>query len=344
MRYPKYLPERGTIGFVAPSFGCNIEPYRTAFENAKRQFKALGHSLALGPNCYEGRGIGISNTPKVCGEELTDYYCSEENDVLISCGGGELMCETMDHVNFVRIRKSEPKWYMGFSDNTNMTFLLATLCDTASIYGPCAAAFGMEPWHESLTDAYRLLRGQTDTVRGYELWEREGLKDAEHPLLPYHVTESRRTRVYLPVGGQEVAEIEGRLIGGCMDCLVNLLGTKYDKTVEFCERYREDGIVWFLEACDLNVMAIRRAIWQMKNAGWFSHAKGFLIGRPYCHGQELMGLDQYHAVCDLLEEFEVPVIMDLDIGHLPPMMPLICGSYARVRVDGNDVAITMEKR
>lgn len=62
------------------------------------------------------------------------------------------------------------------------------------------------------------------------------------------------------------------------------------------------------------------------------------------HGQELMGLDQYHAVCDLLEEFEVPVIMDLDIGHLPPMMPLICGSYARVRVDGNDVAITMEKR
>ena len=94
----------------------------------------------------------------------------------------------------------------------------------------------------------------------------------------------------------------------------------------------------------MNVMAIRRAIWQMKNAGWFSHAKGFLIGRPYCHGQELMGLDQYHAVCDLLEEFEVPVIMDLDIGHLPPMMPLICGSYARVRVDGNDVAITMEKR
>ena len=26
MKYGKFLPENGTIGFVAPSFGCNIEP------------------------------------------------------------------------------------------------------------------------------------------------------------------------------------------------------------------------------------------------------------------------------------------------------------------------------
>lgn len=30
MRYGKFLPENGTIGFVAPSFGCNIEPYKSA--------------------------------------------------------------------------------------------------------------------------------------------------------------------------------------------------------------------------------------------------------------------------------------------------------------------------
>ena len=38
MRYPKNLPLDGTIGFVAPSFGCNIEPYRTAFDNALKIF------------------------------------------------------------------------------------------------------------------------------------------------------------------------------------------------------------------------------------------------------------------------------------------------------------------
>ena len=97
-----------------------------------------------------------------------------------------------------------------------------------------------------------------------------------------------------------------------------------------------------MESCDLNVMAIRRAVWQMKHAGWFSFVKGFIIGRPLVFGQELMGLDAYHAVVDLLEEFQVPIIMDTDIGHLPPMMPLICGSYAHVEVKGNDITVKME--
>lgn len=346
MRYPEFLAENGKIGFVAPSFGCNIEPYRTAFDHAKERFIQLGHTLDLGPNCYAGNGIGISSTPEACGKELTEYYCSDDNDILISCGGGELMCETMDYVDFEKIKAARPKWYMGFSDNTNMTFLLATICDTASVYGPCAAAFGMEPWHESLEDAYRILRGKQNTVHGYELWEKEGIKDEEHPLVPYHVTEKRELKVFIPPAqsaeSNAVVTMQGRLLGGCMDCLVNLLGTNFDNVDDFNELYKEDGVIWFLESCDLNVMSIRRAVWQMKHAGWFSNVKGFLIGRPAVFGQELMGLDQYHAVVDLLQEFQVPIIMDADIGHLPPMMPLICGSLATINVNGNDIQIQMK--
>ena len=358
MKYPEFLPENGTIGFVAPSFGCSIEPYHTAFLNAQKKFTGLGHRLELGPNCYASEGIGISNTPEACGAELTEYYCSDKNDILISCGGGELMCEILDKVDFDRIRVTKPKWYMGFSDNTNMTFLLATLCDTASIYGPCAAAFGMEPWHESLCDAYHLLRGEKSSIEGYALWEKEGKKDEEHPLEPYNVTEEKKLMVCLPEKQknnvqykplvqpaeelQEEITMQGRLLGGCMDCLVNLLGTEFDKVQEFTEKYQDDGIIWFLESCDLNVMSIRRAVWQMKHAGWFSHVKGFLIGRPAVFGQEMMGLDQYHAVTDLLAGYQVPVIMDADIGHIPPMMPLVCGSYADISVSGNALKVNMQ--
>lgn len=140
-------------------------------------------------------------------------------------------------------------------------------------------------------------------------------------------------------------QMSGRLLGGCMDCLVNLLGTKYDKVSDFVEKYKGDGILWFLEACDLNLMGIRRAMWQMEHAGWFRHCKGFLIGRPRCGmGVEEFGIDRYQAVYEMLRQYRVPVMMDLDIGHLPPMMPLICGSMARIVSDGTTYRVEMELR
>ncbi|MCM1046196.1 MAG: LD-carboxypeptidase [Candidatus Gastranaerophilales bacterium] len=364
MRYPNFLQREGVIGLVAPAFGCAIGPYRSRFENAQKKWKAMGYRLDLGPNCYADKGIGISNTPEECAAELTAYYVSGDNDCLISCGGGELMCETISHVDFDRIREAVPKWYMGYSDNTNMTYLLATLCDTASIYGPCVANFGMEPWHPSLEDAMELLCGERDTVCGYDGWEKESQKSEENPLAPYHVTEERKIKSF--VGRKPVMwavphkenvlcgepeedcyaagslQFEGRLLGGCMDCLVNLLGTRFDRTKTFTERYREDGIIWFLEACDLNVFSIRRAMWQMEEAGWFRYVKGFLIGRPLCFGQEMMGLDAYQAVLEVAGRKNVPIIMDVDLGHLPPMMPLVVGSLAQVKVCGNDISVKMK--
>lgn len=347
MKYPGNLQKNGTIGFVAPSFGCNTEPYRSGFDHAQKKFQAMGYRLDPGPNCYAGEGIGISNTPEKCAAELMEYYCSSQNDCLISCGGGELMCEILEYMDFEALKTAHPKWYMGYSDNTNMTYLLATLCDTASVYGPCASAFGMEPWHSSLQDTMGVLTGEINTVKGYDKWERESLKTEENPLAPYHLTEERVLRRFQgtkEIPASEKIQFEGRLLGGCMDCLVNLLGTKFDKTTEFIEKYKEDGIIWFLEACDLNVFAIRRAMWQMEQAGWFQYVKGFLIGRPLCFGQEMMGLDAYQAVLKVAGSKNVPVVMDVDLGHLPPMMPIIVGSMGEVEVCGNDIAITMHKR
>lgn len=288
------------------------------------------------------------------------------------------MCETIDYVDFERIRAAAPKWYMGFSDNTNFTFLLTTLCDTASIYGPCAAAFGMEPWDASLEDAYQLLCGEREEVKGYPLWEKperpiEGPASLEptasietpasmelpssigvpapieqsSPLAPYKLTEPKILKSWIgnrpAKEGEEIA-FQGRLLGGCLDCLVNLLGTCYDQVVPFGERYREDGIIWFVESCDLTVMSMRRAIWEMKRAGWFSHVKGVLVGRPLHFGEEMMGLDQYRAVTELLAEYQVPIIMDVDFGHLSPMMPIMCGAVGQVQVNGNDIAIRYVKR
>lgn len=349
MKYPSFLKKNETIGFVAPSFGCNIEPYKSAFEHALENFHARGYQTELGPNCYAGDGIGISNTPEKCGRELTEFYSSATNQALISCGGGELMCGILDYVDFEQLKTAPPKWYVGYSDNTNFTFLLTTILDTASIYGPCAPAFGMEPWHPAISDTFDVLTGKKLSVANYSAWERESLKTESNPLAPYHTTEPEIFHTFI-VEKDEYTEtkqqihVSGRLLGGCMDCLINLLGTKYDYVQEFVQKYKEDGIVWFLESCDLNIMSIYRAIWQMQHAGWFQYVKGFLIGRPLCYGQEMFGMNQYQAVLTLLRQYQVPVIMDIDLGHLPPAMPFVCGSLCDVSVCENSISINMKMK
>ena len=106
---------------------------------------------------------------------------------------------------------------------------------------------------------------------------------------------------------------------------------------EFLEKYKDDGFIWFLECCDLDPLSMRRAFWQMREAGWFKYVKGFMIGRPLHVGEEALGVDQYNAVTDILGGLGAPIIMDLDIGHVPPMMPIVSGSLAEVKASGNKI-------
>lgn len=366
MRYPEYIKQNDTIGFVSPSFGCGTEPYISAFENAKSKLMERGYNADEGYNCHKSDGIGRSTNPRDCAKEFMEYYKSENNQALMSCGGGELMCEILDFIDFEELKKLKPKWFMGYSDNTHMTFLLTTICDTAAVYGPCAPAFGMEPWHKSLEDALGVLEGKVTDVRNYDRWEVNSLKNEENPLEPYNVTEPFKMRKYnglweMGVGEEifddrnlsesttsENLSFSGRLLGGCLDCLSNMAGTKFDNVKSFIEKYKEDGIVWFIESCDLNVMSIRRAMWQLNACGWFKYTKGFVIGRPYCmkedveNGASMMGLDQYSAVLGVIKNYNVPVIMDADIGHLAPMMPLVLGSMAYVTAGENSFKIEMK--
>ena len=110
MRYPKFITSEGTIGLVAPSFGCADEPYKSCMDAAIKRFQGMGYRFVEGPNCHRNDGIGISSTPENCGKELTEYYCSDNNDMLIACGGGELMCETLDYVDFDAVKAATPKY------------------------------------------------------------------------------------------------------------------------------------------------------------------------------------------------------------------------------------------
>jgi len=377
MRYPEFLKKGGTIGVIAPSFGCTTEPYATLEREAVRRFERDGYRVIEGPNVREEKGVGKSNTPEACAAEINDFFTSDRADVLISAGGGETMCEDLSFVDFGAIQAAPPKWFMGYSDNTNLVFPLTTLADTASIYGPCVSDFAQNPRHPAVEDAFRALTGElgcgerpdghggpgparaggsagpvTLTVRNYDRWELEKHPEGSDVFLPYNATEPNRFRIYepdgrgglfvhFPVSEKRETRFSGRLVGGCLDILFTLAGTRFDGVRAFADRYRDDGIVWFFEACELSPMDVRRCLWALSEAGWFRGANGFLVGRPMRYGESAMGMNMYNAVTGVLGKYGVPVLADLDIGHLPPMMPLISGSLATVTARPGNLRIDM---
>ncbi len=348
MRIPAKLKRGDTIGLVAPSFGAATEPYITRLAAAIRKFEARGYKVVAADSVYKSDGLGISTDPAAAAKDVMDFYLDDRIDALFSVGGGELMNETISHIDFARLGEGRPKWYLGYSDNTNFLMPMASIGGVAGIYGPCATSFG-KPWGETEEDTFRLLEGRSDSVLGYAKFELPFEEEGEEkdPLAPLNLTEPKILTSFLPEGGrlvrvgeEEEIHFSGMLLGGCLDILTNLSGTGFDGVPSLIAGDRP--VIWVLEACDLNPMSIRRAVWTLLQRGWLRTASGFLVGRPLASFRgEMMGVDSYNAVTDLLAGAGVPVIMDCDIGHVPPMMPLVIGSEASVSVKGNDLTVRM---
>ncbi len=161
MRYPLFCPNRAPSALWRRPSAPILKPYHTAFLAALEQFKREGFQGRSGLTALRAAASASAACPEKCGQELTDYYCSDRNDALISCGGGELMCEILDYVDFDRVNKAEPQVVHGLLGQPQTSFLLTTLCDTASIYGPCAGhLLECSPATPAVQDALDLLMGK----------------------------------------------------------------------------------------------------------------------------------------------------------------------------------------
>jgi len=321
LKIPKFLPDNGTIGLIAPSFGANIEPYKTRLIHAIRRFEAMGYTIKTFGDIF-GYYQGASEDKHIRAKHFIDAYMDEDVDVIWSIGGGELMVEILPFIDFDSLKKYPPKLFIGYSDNTNLTITLLTHLDMLTIYGHHFPAFGMETLDQSLIDGLNIIKGKNITQHASTFHEPRLLPE-KPPLASYTLTEPTKW-VNL---NQSNTRIEGRLIGGVIDILILHLGTPYDLVGDFIEKYKDDGIVWYLESFDMDVFALKRALWQMKQAGWFKYTKGFLFGR---HMKELsfLDLDEYNVYKDILGD--IPLIMHMDIGHINPMMTLVNGALVRV--------------
>ncbi|GAB6928389.1 hypothetical protein JCM10914A_23720 [Paenibacillus sp. JCM 10914] len=75
----------------------------------------------------------------------------------------------------------------------------------------------------------------------------------------------------------------------------------------------------------------------MKLAGWFDHCTGVLFGRSGAN-QPINDYTAEDIYRELYEELQVPIVYDMDCGHVPPQITFVNGAYAEIEVeDGKGV-------
>ena len=335
MIYPKFIEKGDTIGVPAPSDGAYCEEDVKRFNNAKAKVEQLGFGVTLSKNLFHSER-GRSANAETRAKEVNGMFADDSVDALICAAGGEFLSEIISYLDFEAM-VNHPKWVDGFSDPTGILFPLTTKYDVATMYGNNFKGFGAEEWHSSLDDNMELLQGNLLSQHSYDLYENERTEKVTG-LEGYNLTDKVEWKT---LDDKEVT-MQGRIIGGCLDIIAELAGTKYDGVAQFNEKYKEDGILWYFDNCELSQEELIRTMWKLKELGYFKYTKGIIFGRN--------GVSQsfiYETMEDMLKDsvlatLNVPIIYDADISHKGPTMTIINGAIATVHCKDGKGNITFE--
>jgi muramoyltetrapeptide carboxypeptidase LdcA involved in peptidoglycan recycling len=342
MIYPKNLEKGYKIGVTATSEGLASEVDLIRLDNAIRHFQELGYSIVETDNVRKSEK-GRSSDGITRASELTDLFIDSSVGAIIAASGGDYLVEMLSWIDFNRLRNN-PKWIQGYSDTTGILFTITTNLDIATLYANNFSTFGMGTWHSSLIDNLRILEGEDITQCSYEKYQ-DGYKPRITGLEEFVLEKEVEWLNLYPDGyyAKDGITLSGRAIGGCLDVLLNLVGTRFDHTKEFIEHYKQDGIIWFLESYDLGSEALTRGLWQLKEAGWFEYAKGFIFGRPAMY-KSYTDTTYEEVVKSVLGELKVPIMLDADIGHKPPQFTMINGAIINILSKEGKGTINFERR
>ncbi|MBR2827858.1 MAG: LD-carboxypeptidase [Bacilli bacterium] len=325
MIYPKKL-KKNKIGITALSSGVGerIDSFESSLSNLKKN----GFDIVETSNVRSIKNPSSSIRTRV--KELNELIEDESIEAILCAAGGDYLIDIIPFVDFEKIKK-HPKWYMGASDPTSLLYLITTSCDIATIYGHNAASFDSKNLHISQMLALDILKGKKVTQNSYEKFEgtRENRIDGDYYL--------DQTGMWM--SNQKEINIKGRIIGGCFDCLKDLLKNDFDHTKEFVEKYKKDTMIWYFDIFSLSTSEFRNCLIEMRNKSWFLNISGVILGRVMYKNIDTPS--NYEEI--LKEQFpNIPLIWNTDIGHVPPKMTIINGSVATIHYKDHKGSINFE--
>ncbi|WP_170236295.1 LD-carboxypeptidase [Marihabitans asiaticum] len=305
-----------------------------------RGLRRRGYEVVEGTCLRDGSGH-VSASREARADELMALLVDPEVAAVVPPWGGETGIDLLPLLDLDLLAASEPCWYVGFSDTVTTMLPLTLVAGWATLHGgnlmdtPYAPADGHLHWLDVATHSgHGGGQGTPFVQRAASHHRAAGWDDyaADPEVATMTLAEPTAWRLMGGEGGS--ARFSGRLVGGCVEVLSPLAGTRYADVPGFAP---EEELVVYLEVAEAGPYEVARAVHGLRLAGWFDRASGVLVGRTPAPDAE--SWTQHDAVADALRDLDVPVVLDADIGHQQPQLPLVNGARAEVIVDGGEASI-----
>ena len=306
MQYPRFLNKGDTIGITALSSGAgeHIKEVKLSLNHLKENYH-----LTVTPDVYGDEIVSTNATTRI--KEFNNLL-NENVSGLMNIRGGDFCYETLDGLNYKKIVEKN-LLVQGFSDTTSLVYILTTKYDLATIYGFNAKGYDSEILSKYQLDNLEFMKGNLVNQKSY------------HDKNTYSVNGDFKS--------------SGVIIGGCLDIIRFLLGTNYDSTKKFINKYKDKRIIWYFDIFAMGSVDVYLTLLQMKNMGYFKYSDTFIFGSVL-----------FPKVECLMEYTEVykkalgntNIIVDANIGHVEPKFTILNGSLATVKYSNNELVLKQE--
>jgi muramoyltetrapeptide carboxypeptidase len=327
LRFPPPLRPGDRIGVTSPSSGVPAD-LLPRLDFCVQHLERQGYQVVVG-SCMSGDGV-VSAPAQERADELMQMLIDPAIGAVVPPWGGELAVEVIPHLDLAALREAQPTWLVGWSDMSTLLLPLTTVAGVATLHGgnlmdtPYQVPEPLAHWLEAAATepGGTLTQGPSAFHRphGHDPWQ-------DDPTFPERTLDTPGGWSLLDPGMGDV-RVSGRLIGGCLETVSILAGTRWGDVRQFAEEHAPEGLIVYVEASEDPATDIARHLWRLRLAGWFERANAVLVGRTSAPDSE--GFTQLDAVRSGLGDLGVPVVLDVDCGHVPPHLALVNGALAEV--------------
>lgn len=329
---PRALQPGEIVGIVSPSwFGG--PSFERRLNRGIRQIEALGFRTRIGTHALQNAGW-VSASAEERASDLHDMFRDPKVRAIIATIGGDHARQVLPLIDWDLIR-ANPRVFMGFSDITVLNVAIWTETGIVTFNGPSVmtdwAEYPAMPAYARNAALAAITRPEpAGVLRSAAAWTEE--------LLDWETGEDEtRARVMTPSHGWtwlREGSAEGRLIGGCLESLQHLRGTRW--WPDFTHA------ILFLETAEErpSPATVDGIFSDYENMGVLGRIRGMVVARPYGYTDDDR-LELHEVIRERTARWAIPVLADVDAGHTSPILTLPIGCRARLDSAG-DVLEIME--